>query len=349
MNTRTIAIDLAKEVFEVAISHRAGRISERHRLSRSQFPQFMAQQPPGRVLMEACGSAHHWARTFASAGHEVALLPAHHVRPYRRRNKTDRNDCEALLEAHRCEGIDPVPVKSVDQQQIQQLHRLREQWKGTRVARINALRGCLRELGIDFPAGAAVVLKQAPAVVRSTAVPPALRMALGAVLDEIGVLELRISAVEKQLAELSQHDDTVQRLQQIPGIGLLTSTALVAAVGSAQHFKSGRHLAAWMGITPRENSSGSRHHLGRITKRGDIYLRTLFIHGARAVLNRAIWLHRAGRPVSRLQRWAIQLHQRIGHNKAAVALANKLVRIAWAVSTRGTVFSSDHELIHHAV
>ena len=343
MNPRTIAIDLAKEVFELAIAEDGVRIRARHRLSRTEFIAFMAQQPVGAVIMEACGTAHFWARRFRDQGHRVRLLPAQYVRPYRRRNKTDRADAEALIEAARCAGIQPVPIKSVDQQQLQHLHRLREQWKATRVARINGLRGILREQGVNLPTGAACALKRAPEALEQEAIPAPLRLALRAVLDEIAVLELRIRAVERQLLELTRGDEAVHRLRQVPGIGLLTSTALVAAAGSPQHFKSGRHLAAWLGITPRESSSGNRRQLGRITKRGDVYLRMLLIHGARSVLARAKSVARMAAPaLSGLQRWALSLEQRIGHNKATVALANKLARIAWAVWRHARDFQPNH-------
>lgn len=332
MERRTIAVDLAKDVFEVAIADGRWRITDRQRLTRSAFAAFMAQQPVSAVVMEACGTAHHWGRVLRGYGHRCRLLPAQYVRPYCRRNKTDRADAEALIEAARCDGIEAVAIKSVEQQQVQLLHRLREQWKATRVARINGLRGSLRELGICLPAGATSALKAAPAALEGEAIPPALRLALSAVLAEIEQLELRVKAVERQLLELTRDDPAVQRLRQVPGIGLLTSTALVASAGSAAHFKSGRHLAAWLGITPKEHSSGHRRNLGRITKRGDVYLRMLLVHGARSVLARAKTLARSGQPpTGQLQRWALQLEARVGHNKATVALANKLARIAWAV------------------
>lgn len=332
MEHKVIAVDLAKDVFELAVTDDSRRIRERHRLTRSQFANFMANQDPARVVMEACGTAHFWARAFESWGHLCVLLPAHYVRPYRRRNKTDRTDAEALLEADRCEGIHPVAIKSVDQQQLQQLHRLREQWKRTRTARINALRGALREFGINFPVGATALVRSAAGKLDSDAVPLALRAALVAVLDEIAALQLRIRAVEKQLHELTRMNDAVTRLQKVPGVGLLTSTALVASAGSPSAFKSGRHLSSWVGLTPRESSSGARRHLGSITKRGDVYLRMLFVHGARSVLARAKQLAKADRAkLSRLQQWAIALERRVGHNKATVALANKLIRTAWAV------------------
>ena len=297
----------------------------------------MAQSPVSRVLFEACGTAHHWARTCNAMGHRAELLPAQHVRPYRRGNKNDRRDADALLEAGRCDDIVPVPIKNAAQQAVIQLHRLREQWKTTRTARINSLRGALREFGVDLPVGAVNAIKHAPR--HLDALPGHLRVALQAVLREIEALQLRLLAVERSLEKIAADDAAVKRLRQVEGIGLLNATAMVATAGSASHFPSGRQFAAWLGITPRESSSGYRRQLGRITKRGDVYLRTLLIHGVRSVLARGKPLSRIdpGR-LSRLQQWGLQLQQRVGHKKAAVALANKLARICWAVWRTDTAY-----------
>lgn len=223
-----------------------------------------------------------------------------------------------------------MPVRSVEQQQIQQLHRLREQWKRTRVQRINGLRGFLRELGHAIPSGALTAQRNARDIIDRADFPPALRVSFTVVLGEIQALEANIRTLERQLAALTQHHPAVRRLAKVSGVGLLTSTGLVAAVGSPHHFKSGRHFSAWLGLTAREFSSGSTRRLGRITKRGDTYLRMLLIHGGRAVLNRAKQMHRAGHKLNRLQHWAVQLEARVGYNKASVALANKIARICWA-------------------
>ena len=330
MKRRSLGIDLAKNCFQVSVSISDGSVVERHRFNRAQFTEFMAQSPTSRVLFEACGTAHHWARTCRELGHQVELLPAQHVRPYRRGNKNDRRDADALLEAGRCDDIVPVPIKNEAQQTVIQLHRLREQWKTTRTARINSLRGALREFGVDLPVGAVNAIKHAPR--HLDALPGHLRSALHAVLQEIEALQLRLLAIERSLEEIAADNAAVKRLRQIEGIGLLNATAMVATAGSASHFPSGRHFAAWLGITPRESSSGYQRNLGRITKRGDVYLRTLLIHGARSVLARAKQLHRIDPArLSRLQQWGLQLQRRVGHNKAAVALANKLARICWAV------------------
>lgn len=348
MNQSIIAVDLAKDIFEIGIANRAHRIVARRRLGRADFRKLLNTHEPTLVLMEACGTAHYWARQALAAGHQVEIIPAQYVAPYRRRNKTDRADVEALIEAHRCKGIRPVPVRSVEQQQIQQLHRLREQWKKSRTARINQLRGCLRELGIFLPAGAARAIKWFVAALDDERVPLPLRHAYASVVEEIHRLEQSIDDCERQLAALTRHNEAVRTLRQIKGVGLLTSTALVAAAGSPTHFRSARHFAAWIGLAPREFSSGNRRHLGRISKQGDKYLRTLLIHGARSVLIQARSRNKAGLPLNRLQRWAVQLQARVGHNKAAVGVANKLARICWAVWIHQRDYDGNFALCHAA-
>lgn len=344
MNTSmTIAVDLAKAVFEIAVADERWKIIERHRLNRSQFPRFFHNRASATVVIEACGTAHFWGRELRRLGFTVRLLPAHYVRPYRRRNKTDRADAAALIEAARCAEILDVPVKSEHQQAIQGLHRIRSQWMASRTARINALRGLLREQGIDLPAGAGVAIKAAPTAIDDERLPYALRLALLELVGEILSLENRVARIERQLAAYARDDAAVQRLLSVPGIGLLSATALLAAVGSPVHFSNGRHLAAWLGLTPKETSSGLRRHLGRISKRGNAYLRTLLTHGARAVLARAKQLACQGKPLTRLQQWALTLEQRAGHNKATCALANKLARIAWAVWMHQSAFDAHHQ------
>lgn len=331
MKSKIISVDLAKDVFEVAVANNRYRILERHRLTRKEFSTFLTTQPPALVIVESCGTAHFWSRQAEAAGHHADIVPAHYVKPYRRRNKTDRADAEALLEAHRCEGIKPVPVRSVEQQQIQQLHRIREQWKRTRTQRINGLRGFLRELGFAIPEGAMVAQRRAREILDDEAIPAALKIVFSRLLEEIATLESDITSVERQLKALTKANVNVQRLQSVSGVGLLTSTAMVASAGSPHHFPDGRHFASWLGLTPREYSSGNKRRLGGISKQGDCYLRMLLTHGARSVLARAKQLQRAGNHLSRLQQWACQLERRVGHNKATCALANKLARVCWAV------------------
>jgi transposase len=338
MKSTTIAVDLAKSVFQVAVSHHPGKVAESHRLSRSQLLRFLAERQPALVLLEACGTAHFWGRKAQEFGHQVLLLPPGHVRPYVRRNKTDRTDTKGLLEAHRNEDIHPVPVKSVAQQTLAGLHRLRSAWMATRTARINLVRGLLRELGLTIPLGARHVVSRASAVLDAadSELPAPLRLTLGAALQEIRDLEKRVVEVEKQLRALAAQTPVVKRLQSIPGIGLLSATALVAFIGDVQRFASCRRFACFLGITPREHSSGSTRRLGRISKRGDVYLRMLLIHGARSVLLAA---KRAQQP-DRLRAWALHIQTTRGHNKAAVALANKMARIVWAVWRHETSYQS---------
>lgn len=344
MHATTVAVDLAKDVFELAFADPGGRIVERKRLNRNAFSRVMENRLASTVVMEACGSAHYWGRRFQAQGHTVRLLPPRDVRPYVRRNKTDRADAAGLVEAARCEQIAEVPVKTPRQQGLQALHRVREQVKSQRTATINLVRGLLREFGVTIPNGAAKV----SAAVREALedadneVPMTLRDTLAEQLDRIATLQADMRSIEKRLAQESESDAAVQRYLTAPGIGLLTATAVRAGAGDLSRFKNGRHLAAWIGLVPREHSSGHQRRLGRITKRGDAYLRTLLIHGGRAVLRAALMRQRAGRALDPLQAWALELAQRQGHNKAAVAVANKLARRLWALDHYGAAFNLNH-------
>ena len=339
MEHTTIAVDLAKSVFQVAVSHRPGHLDEERRLSRDRFLAFFAQRPPATIVLEACGSAHYWARQLQPLGHAVRLLPAHDVRPYVRRNKTDRTDAKGLLEANRNEEI-PVPVKTIEHQAIASVHRLRSTWLATRTARLNTLRGLLREFGIFIPTGSQRVVPRMRALHEDPAVPPLLHATLAAACDEIERLESNMRAVERQLAALADDMPDVQLLQTVPGVGLITATALVALVTDIRRFPSGRHFASFLGLTPREDSSALRRRLGAISKQGDVYVRMLLTHGARSL----VWHAKAaGRPTS-LQQWAMQTELRRGRNVAAVAMANKLARIVWAVWVQQRPFAADHRL-----
>ena len=338
MKNTTIAIDLAKSVFEIGISVRPGHVAETHRLPRQQVMEFIAKQKPATVVMEACGSAHHWGRKFEAFGHEVRLLPPLYVKPYVQRSKTDRADVKGMLEASRNSAIRSVPVKTESQQQLISLHRVRSGWMAARTMRINSARGLLREFGFVFPVGAEGICGRIRALIEDadTAVMMPLRELLHQLVEEIGELETRIQAVEKQLERLAAQTPVVALLRTIPGIGLLTSTALVGSVGDIGRFPSGRHFACYLGLTPREFSSGSRRRLGRISKQGDDYLRTLLIHGGRSVLAAA----KSNPQPDRFRAWALECERRRGHNKAAVAVANKLARIACMVWKSGKPFES---------
>lgn len=335
-----IGIDLAKNIFQLALADSHHHVIESKRLSRSQFKAYFINHPPVHIIMETCGSANDWARTFMSQGHEVTLLPAQYVKPYVRRNKTDRNDAIALVEASRNRELHSVPVKSEHQQALQSLHRLRAQYMRTRNARINTLRGILREFGIVVAMGPRAAMKGAMAALDQ--LPELLKSAVCAVIEELHELELRMKAIEQQLKVEVKTDPILQRFMQIAGVGLLTATATRAAVPTPKQFRNGRQFSAWLGLTPREYSSGDHRYLGRITKRGDKYLRTLFVHGARSVMVRIKIQQRSGQPLTHLQAWAAQLEQRVGHNKATVALANKMARILWATWMHQRDFDGDY-------
>jgi transposase len=332
MNATTVAVDLAKNVFELAVADGEWRIVERHRLNRARFVRFFVRRPRCQVVMEACGSAHHWARRLLAEGHTVRLLPAHYVKPYVGRSKTDRADAAALIEAARSRCIREVPIKTLEQQQLQSLHRLRSQWLSTRQRYLATLRGILREFGIMIPLGPSAAKAQIGGALAQadSDIPEGLRPALAQMLCEITPLEEKILSVERQLAALTRTDQRAQQLREIPGVGLLSSTALLSTVGDIQRFPSGRHFACWLGLTPSERSSAERRRLGKISKQGDVYCRTLLVHGARSALLAAHRAQRAGKPLDRLRRWALNCERARGHNKATVALANRLARIVWA-------------------
>jgi len=335
MDATTVAVDLAKDVFEVALANRAHRIVDRKRLTRRQFESFIEGLAAGtEVVMEACGTAHYWGRRCQARGLAVRLLPVQYVRPYVRRNKTDRTDTEAMLEADRCAGVQPVPVKTVDQQALQALHRVRTQWQATRTGRINVMRGLLREHGYPVPVGARTVLTRVTAILDDPTrpLPLVLRQMVTHLVEEVRSLEARVIAVDRELARVAREHPVARRLQQVPGVGIVTATAMIGAVGHIHAFRRGRDFASWLGLTPRESTTGTRRYLGRISKRGDGYLRCLLTHGARAVLLAAQRTARTSpHRLTRLQQWAVTLAARRGHNKAAIALANKLARIIWAL------------------
>ena len=344
MNATTVAVDLAKSVFQLAVADSHWKIVETQRLTRTQFERWFVNRQVGLVVMEACGSAHHWARWLNGMDIEVKLLPAAYVRAYVKRNKTDAADAMALLDAARASDMRPVKVKSVEQQALQGLHRIRSLWMGTRTSRINALRGFCREFGIAISLGSRVGIEQISRVLADphAAVPELIRGMMKLLIEEIRLLEARIGQIERELSVVAKHNVACTTLLSIPGVGLLTATAMVAATsGNVAHFRSARHFASWLGLTPKEHSSGSTRHMGRISKRGDRYLRMLLTHGARSVLRVTTVAERAGRPVEGLRQWARAVQGRTNHNKAACALANKMARICYATLRDGVSYDKD--------
>ena len=328
MNSMVIGIDIAKSSFEVAVSKTPGRVCERKRLSRTKLMEWLGTREASVVVMEACSSAHFLGRSALGMGHEVKLLPPHRIRPYVTGSKTDRTDTKGILEAYRNEEIRAIPVKTPEQQATMGLHRLRQGWMRSRNRRLNSLRGLLREYGKTIPQGARRVV---PAVYEAMeSLPPRLCGPLQRACEEIRLLEESIREVDQELCRSAKDDPICARLMTIPGVGPMIATTMVAEVHDATRFPSGRHLASYLGLVPREHSSGSVRRLGRITKQGNRQLRTLLVQGAHSLLVAAA---RSKHP-SGLQIWALQLKERIGHNKAAVALANRLTRIIWSVWTQ---------------
>lgn len=335
MKTTTIAVDLAKDVFQIAVSIHAGNVAETHRLRRDAFLEFFANRPVSTVVMEACGTAHYWARRIQQLGHEVVLLPPHLVRPYVQRTKNDRADAKAILEAYRNTDIRPVPIKTVPQQVLSSLHRIRSGWIAERTRSINTLRGLLRELGHFIGLGRENVLPSVQEILDQGDVPPQLQTCLRALVDDIATLDSRIETIDREIEEAGRQIPLVRLLYSIPAIGMLTATALFAFIGDFTRFPSGRHLASFLGLTPKERSSGGTQRLGRISKKGDTYLRMMLIHGARSILGHM----RRRNTYGRLGDWALDLHKRAHFNKVTAALAAKVVRIVRAVAVNGKPYT----------
>lgn len=341
MQLNPVGVDLAKHVFQLSIANHNHRVIERKRLSRKQFARWLSQASPRLLVMEACGSCYYWARKARQFGHKVRLLHAAHVRPYVRGNKTDATDADALVRASQDPSLKSVPIKTKEQQALQLLHRLREQCKRQRVTHINEGCAILAEFGVAASSRLALVRAGADGAL---ALPLLLRPAFFDMLNDIKHIEQRLARINAALEAYSTSSDTCQRLQTIAGIGPTISTAAVARVGDIRQFTQGRSFASWLGVTTRERSSGNTRHMGRITKRGDTYLRTLLIHGARSALLAAKRSSNAGKSLTALQVWALRKQGEIGHNKATVALANKMARILWAVWTRNTNFDGNDAL-----
>lgn len=334
-----VGIDLAKKVFNVTAVDMDGAVLERKRLRRAGLQSYLARLPRGcTVAMEACGGAHHWGRLAARYGHRVSMMSPQFVAPYVKSNRNDVNDADAIAEASARPSMRFVGVKSVDQQHIQQLHRARQLAVRTRTAQINQIHGILLEYGIAAPKGAGALLRRLAEVLEDVEneLPMHGRGLLRELGDEVRRQNERVGLFERQLRGAAQQMPACQRLMRVPGIGMLTATALVASVGDAAEFRNGRQLAAWLGIVPRQSSTGGRSRLLGISKRGDRYLRFLLIHGARSALRTA------SRRSDRRSGWAVELEKRRGTNIAAVALANKNARTAWAVLPREASFDADH-------
>lgn len=319
----TIGIDLAKSVFQVAILHN-GRIQLNKRFNRKGLRSFICNHPKATIAMEACYTAHYWARQFESDGHKVVLIPPQHVKPFTRGNKTDANDALAIIEAAQRPNLRFVPVKTIHQQDVQNYHRIRERLVSNRTALCNQTRGLLSEYGIVFASGKKALLLGIERGLNDESLSGVFKVELMAVLDELQFIAQRIEEVELQLKRYVDNDISCRILHSIPGIGFINASALVCKYGNASQFRDGRSLSVSLGLTPRLSASGHRQQMLGITKRGDQYLRKQLIHGARSLL-----MFCDKRPDDALCRWASRIKQRRSYNVAAVAVANRLARPVW--------------------
>ncbi len=334
MKITTIGLDIAKSVFHFYAVNKMGRLVIKKKLKRKQVLATMAKIEPCLIVMEACGGANYWAREFIALGHQVKLIAPQYVKPYVKGNKNDYNDAEAITEAAQRPSMRFVPIKTVEQQDVQNFHRQRERIKKERKALVNQIRGLLAEYGLVINKGVAAVRKGLPEVLEdaNNGLTALARECFAEQLEELRALEQQFRHCEQRINLLNQDNEVCQRLDEILGIGPLIASATYAAVGDGKDFVNGRHFSAWLGLVPGQHSSGGKTVLLGISKRGNAYLRTLYIHGARAVLRYS------ANKTDRFSRWAQAVLARRGHNKACVALANKMARMAWVVMAKGETY-----------
>lgn len=337
MKITTIGIDLAKAVFQIHGVGERGKVAVRKQLKRSEMSSYFANLEPCLIGMEACGSAHHWARKLHGFGHTVKLMSPQFVKPYVKTNKNDIADAEAICEAVSRPNMRFVSVKTVEQQAILSVHRARAGFVKARTAQANQIRGLLSEFGVVIPQGIHSIMKRIPEILEDgeNGLPGTMRNLLERLTENLKEMDRQADDLERQIQLWHRENEASRRLAEIPGIGPITASAIVATVGKAREFKNGRQLAAWMGLVPRQNSSGGKQNLLGISKRGDTYLRTLLIHGARSVIQYA-------ERKTDASSWLRRLLTRRNKNVAAVALANKNARTVWALLTHDRTFRPDY-------
>ncbi len=340
MTISVLGIDIAKNTFQLHGTDCAGNSILRKRLPRNKLAAFVANLPECLVVMESCGGANYWARVFQSCGHPVKLISPQFVKPFVKTNKNDANDAQAIVEAASRPSMRFVTIKQVEQQDIQSLHRVRSRVSKNRTALINEIRGLCLEYGIIVAPGAAKVKRSLCSIIAdgTNELTQLSRECMRDLYDELLENEARLKKLNKKIRQICQQNDTCRRLLKIPGVGELTATAIVAAVPNSNEFKNGRHMSAWLGLVPRQFSSGDKQILLGISKRGDRYLRTLLIHGARAALSHYKNID------SGYGRWLIERKTTLSFNKAAVALANKNARIIWSLLHTGEEFNDSVQL-----
>ena len=331
---KVMGIDLAKNSLHVYGIDGNARKAVGKKFSHQQFKEYVANLPVCTIAMEACASAHYWARLLKSYGHEVKLIAPQFVKPYVKSNKNDAADAEAICEAAQRPNMRFVPIKAIEQQDIQSVHRMRSLALERRTAQINQIRGLLLEYGIKVPKGRSKLRKRLPEILEDAenGLTGLFREELFGLYAELRHLDERIAHYDEKIAQIARADERAQRLQTIPGIGPKIATALLVATGDLHAFKNGRQLAACLGLVPRQHSTGGKATLLGISKRGDVYLRQLIIHGARSLL---LTVDRKG---DRTSRWAATLKERRHTNIATVAMANKMVRIAFALLKNGDTY-----------
>lgn len=336
MKITTIGIDLAKEVFQIHCVDSRGKVVLRKQLRRHQVTTFFANLSPCLIGMEACGGAHHWARQLQALGHTVRLMAPQFVKPYVKSNKNDAADAEAICEAVMRPNMRFVPIKNLDQQAVLALHRARQGFVKARTAQANQIRGLLSEYGLVVPQGIAYITSRVPELIEDATneLPGIFRQLIDRLLVHFKELDRQASEIELQIKLWHKDNPLSQRLAQIPGVGPITASALAATIGNAKNFDNGRQLAAWLGLVPRQHSSGGKATLLGMSKRGDAYLRTLLVHGARSVIYRTM---QRNDPNS----WLAKVVARRHKNIAIVAQANKMARIAWALLARDREFRPD--------
>lgn len=330
-NVTRIGLDIAKNVFQICGLNRAGTVVFNRKVTRDKLLQALLEHPHALIAMEACGSAHYWARTLIVGGHSVKLIPAQHVKAFSRGNKNDAHDALAIAEAAQRPQLHEVGVKSLEQQDIQTLLRIRTRYKDSRIDCINQTRGLLGEYGIVIPKGIGHLQRYLPGILEDAdnGLTPLAREAIANLYQDYQALTKQIAVAEQQLRQLVTTLPLCQALMRLRGIGVITAMALFASVNNPQQFRNGRQFAAWLGLVPKQWGTAGNINLGGISKRGSIYLRTLLIHGARTLMR---WLHKHDDAFSQ---WSQQLIARRGKHKAIVAMANKIARHVWVAMTRG--------------
>ena len=331
-----ISVDLAKDVFQVAGFTDRMKVVFNRQVKRKDLHTFMVQQPACEVVMEACYSSHYWARCFQEMGHTVRLLPAQHVTPFVRGNKSDHNDTIAIAEASRRPNIHQVPIKSTAQQEIQSLHRMRDLCVQRRTSIMNQTRGLLSEYGVVSPKGHKAFLRLIALVTdpEHETISATLKVQIRLVAEEYQQLTDRIAGIQKELISIVAQQPQCQLLSSVPGIGVINATAIYSTIGNGNQFTNAREFAVWLGLTPKQRSSGNSFTSGGITKRGNRYLRKQLVHGARALLSRC------RNKTDKLSLWANALVARRGYNKAVVAMAARLARICWVLLQKNEMYQA---------